>query len=341
VVGNRLLGPQVGIALFGVDDAMVSDNRCRYVWYGVVAHESSRATIRNNDLSDAVFGVLLGAGTQNRVLGNEVRDAAFGVTADVEETMRVEDNDLRNCIVWGSVLFVTGSTSFLDNRVANSGYAAGPKFGVFVIDLLSWLDSGDTLRMENCELIDIGIGPNGETSAGAAHGLAAWVHSCEISGNHIGYSGVEQGLEAGSEHRALLLAGPLLFIFDKGRAGRLSSALITGNQFRGPGLSSLVELLSLSLGHLRFEFERVAFSNNSCEHWNTKPVDYGATVQLRGAYPIVMGNHVKCLDPNINSISLNAPMTCTIMGNVATGPYVLLGNSPIPAPWANFNVQLP
>jgi len=66
--------------------------------------------------------------------------------------------------------------------------------------------------------------------------------------------------------------------------------------------------------------------------------DKGATVQLRGPYPIAMGNHVKATG-KVNSIALGNPAKGTIMGNVATGDYIQLGGA-IPAPATNFNVVL-
>jgi hypothetical protein len=274
------------------------------------------------------------------VLANDVRESDMGIASDQDADLEIAGNRIVGCPVTGAFLRVAGACAFLQNRVVRCAFNRGNSVGVLMLGNDLVVASGAMVRIEDCEVVDTGISPDGtQVSAGNVWGIAAWVHSCELVGNHVGYSGFEPSLNPNGEHGALRLAGPISITVGNGILGILSSALVTGNQLRGPGVNSLVEFMSLALTQtIFFRYERVTFSNNACEHWNAQP-SHSATVQLRGGYPIAMGNHVKA-PAQVNSISMGSPLKGTLVGNVATGGYIQTGGA-IPTQVLNFNAVIP
>jgi hypothetical protein len=231
---------------------------------------------------------------------------------------------------------VRGTTAILQNRVANCGWFGAMAMGMVIADSLQV--AGAMLRIEDCEVVDTGLAADGTATQGAAAGVIASAQACQVVGNHIGYTLADAPLKPDKEHRALAISGPLLFMGGSGFFGMRSSALIEGNQFRGPGLSALVELLASTVGQgVQFKFERATFSNNTCDHWSTKAAQNAATVQLRAAYVIASGNHIKA-PLGMTAIAAGSAKG-TLMGNVATGPYA--APQTLPQPVNNFNTVLP
>lgn len=344
VRNNQLLGPQSGVVVSRIDGATVAANRIDgggSGWYGVLVDDCRDTCVRENDIEEVWFGVQLSEGERNRLIANRIRHTLLGVGALQEADMEVSGNTLLACIVGGiGLLWVSRATAVLDNRIMNCGYAGALTFGMLVLGQELLQPSGAMLRVEDCELIDSGISPDGAQASGvAAAGISAWVPACQIIANRVGYT-QEQKLKTDLQHRALLLIGPIALRYVTGSQVleyMSGSALVSGNHLRGPGRSALVEFLPLPVtDNISFRFERVTFSNNQCDHLSAEASDQGATIQLSGGQLIAMGNHVKAA-PNVNAMSLANGKKNALVGNVTTGNYINQGTV-TPSPIANFNI---
>lgn len=334
IAGNRLLGAQAGIVLSRLTHPTARDNRLEGAfWYGVLADDCIAARIAGNRIFGAIIGLGLVSGERNRVQGNQVSESGFGILALQDRDLEIASTQVVGCSEAGAMVFAYGHTALLGCRFAGCGFG-NTSAGILVMDSL--LVQGAMLRIEDCEVIDTGISPDLKTVATErCSGISALAQACELVGNHVGYSGMEPALPPAAEHRALFLLGPALVAVGTGKLGVLSSALVTGNQFRGPGAKALVEFQSIPVApNTTLEFERVTFSNNTCDHW-AKPDDSAVTVRIRAAKAIAMGNQVKS-PASTNSISVGSAIG-SLVGNVVTG--AILGGAGIkPAPIANFNV---
>jgi hypothetical protein len=335
IAGNRLVGSQTGLVLSRVRQATARDNRVEgNGWYGIVADDCIEACLVGNRVVGAMIALALAQGERNLVRSNDVREAGFGIVAFDERDLEISSTRVEGCFAYGALLTVLGPAAILGCRFANCCFSMNGA-ALAVIDSLQVV--GAMLRIEDNEIVDTGISPNRQVvTPGAAWGVIARAQACEILGNHIGYTGLEPALPA-AEHRAILLSGPLLIALAHGLFGQLSSALMVGNQLRGPGNTSLVETLSIPVAQsITFQFERVTFSDNVCDHW-VQPNDNVVTVRIQAAKAIVLGNHVKVPPPG-RSIAMGG--VGSLMGNVVTGQ-ILAGAGVVPQPIANFNVIAP
>jgi nitrous oxidase accessory protein NosD len=345
VRNNLLLGPQAGIVISRIDGATAAGNRIDgngSGWYGVLVEDGSNTLVQENTIQEVAYAVHLSEGGRNRVLENGVRDTLFGITASMETDFEASGNALFSCIASGSLLIVRRATTMLHNRTMNCAYAGPLSFGMLVIaeealqaSTVSLL-SGGILRIEDCEVIDTGIGPDGkQVNNVPVFGIAAWVLACQITDNRVAYM-QRQMPDAAQPHRALLLIGPIGF-HTPNQEIVFGSALVNGNHLRGPGRSALVEFRRFAAPNVEYRFEKVIFSNNVCDHLSAQPDPQGATVQLLGAHLIAMGNQVKAQVKAVFSMSLaNGPKN-VLMGNVTTGQYLNTGTV-VPSPINNFNV---
>jgi Family of unknown function (DUF6519)/Right handed beta helix region len=337
---NQLLGPQTGIVVSRVDGVTVAGNHVDgddSGWHGVLIDDCSDSCVQDNDIQGVVFGVHLSEGERNRLLRNQVRKSLVGISTLLEADLELSGNTLLDCVAGGIVLlWVVRATAVLHNRIMNCAYAGVLPFSMLVLGQELLLPSGGILRVEDCEVIDTGISPDGKyVSSVAVAGIGAWVPACQITGNRVGYT-QEDKLKL-DQHRALLLTGPIVFSVGHEQF-TFGSALVSGNHFRGPGRSTLVELLTLAFAATTdFRFEKVTFTNNICEHLSAEPNKQTATIHLSGGKLIAMGNHVKAA-ADVNAMSLANGKKNVLVGNVTTGKYINPGTV-TPSPITNFNVQ--
>ena len=352
---NQLQGPQSGIVVSGIAEPVVSDNHIDgggQGWYGIWVDDCTDGRIENNNLREIFFAVHLSQGERNRIKGNGIDLAGTGITSMQEANLEITGNSLQSCVLFGIGLIVRGNTALLQNRVLNCGYASALSIGlgicVFAEEL--WAPSGAHLRIDDCEVIDIGISADGKQyTSGNAIGICGWIPACQINGNRVGYTQpntLDQKFVQKQEHRTLLLTGPLALNLPTGKENistMFGSAQVSDNHFRGPGLTMLVEFKRFQFKfsnniNLELRFENVTFNNNICDHLNSKPSERGASVTLWGGHLIVMGNHVRASDSNVNSI-LSDGIKIVLMGNITTGNYINSGTV-TPQPATNFNVQI-
>lgn len=345
VRNNHLLGPQSGVVVSRLDGATVAGNHIDgggHGWYGVLVDECRNTWVRDNDIQEVWFAAHLSQGERNRLLGNHIHQTLLGITSGQEAYLELSGNTLVSCFIGGIGLFTRRATSVLENRVMNCGHSGAMSFGVLVFGEELYAISGAMLRVGDCEVNDTGISPDGGQVSGVpALGIGAWVPACQITGNRVGYTDAGK-LQTQQQHRALFLVGPiaLRYVFGSGAVEYMfGSALVSGNHFRGPGRSTLVEFFRLPVtDNIDFRFEKVTFSNNVCDHLSAEASPQTATVQLLGGHLIAMGNHVKAA-ADVNAMSLANRNKIALVGNVTTGDYINVGTV-TPAPVLNFNVRV-
>lgn len=347
ISGNRLQGPQAGIVVARIDEATVAGNRVDgdgAGWYGVLIDDCTDTRVQDNQIEEVFFAVHLADGERNQVAGNRIGQSGQGITSARETDLKVNGNRLYGCLQNGIFLLIRDAAAVVDNRVVNCSYAAfNLSLGISVIAEQLYTPPGTLTRIEGCEVIDTGIAPAGQSATNLdAVAIGAWVPACQVTDNRTDCTQPAL-LSANREHRALSLIGPVAFryIFGSGVLESMyGSALIAGNHFRGPGRTSLVELVHLQINQWAdYRFEKVTFNNHVCEHLNPTANESGATVMLRGGHLIAMGNHVKALAQGVNSMSLGRRDKVSLMGNVTTGGYINVGTV-TPTPIANFNVRI-
>lgn len=343
---NHLLGPQAGIVISRINDATVSRNFLDGKgggWYGARLDDCHHSCVQDNTLQDVFFALHSTEGEHNHILGNHIDQVVTGITSSQEFNLEISDNHLQSCIVVGITLFARGSIALLNNRLLNCGYLPALSMGLAVFSEELIVTEGALVRIDGCEVIDTGMSADGNQVTGVrAFSMAGWVPTLQAANNRIGYTQADK-LNSQQEHRAFLFIGPLAARVTTGAAVvelMSGSALVSGNHFRGPGQTSLVEFFRMVINdNFDFRFEKVTFSNNVCDHLNAQSnVDLSATVRLWGGHLIVMGNHIKG-PAGVNAMSLSNRNQVALMGNVTTGDYIQVGTV-TPVPINNFNVKI-
>jgi len=343
---NQAIGPQLGIVASRVKGVQIERNHIdggpAAGWFGLRIDDSTDTQLRDNVLREIYFGIYLSDGERNQVTGNNVSMTAMGISSTNEAGLEVAHNTVQSALFNGIGLYVKNA-AVLHNRVLNCGYFGVVSIGIAVVseDVYSIVDHGALVRIEGCEVIDTGISADGSQATTAnAVGIGGGMAACEIINNRVGYTQADK-MDVQKEHRALLLIGPFGLHYSTGPgefAYMLGSALIEGNHFRGPGKTSLVELMRvIYTPNVDSRFEKVTFNNNLCDHLSAEANTQGATVRLWGGHLIAMGNHVKAA-ANVNAMSL-ANRKTALMGNVTTGNYTG-ANNVTPLPVINFNVRV-
>ncbi len=342
---NQLLGPQTGIVISRINGATVSGNHIdgeSGSWFGVRVDDCTESIVQDNKMQDIYFAMHLTAGERNRILDNHINNVGSGISSLQEADVEITNNRLQSCVTIGIGMFLRGAASFVDNRLANCGYSAALSFGLAIYsdETQTLAPGGALVRIEGCEVIDTGIAADGSQATDvAALSISGWVPALHAIDNRVGYNQPDS-LDPLQEHRAFLFLGPLAYRVPLA-AGMLEimsgSALVSGNQFRGPGRTTLVEFVRQTIdNNLDYRFEKVIFSNNNCDHLNAEVNETGASVRLWGGHLIAMGNHVKGPE-NVNAMALSNRSKVALMGNVTTGNYIQVGTVTPPV-IANFNV---
>lgn len=342
---NHLQGPQVGIVISRINDAIVSRNVIDGEgggWYGVRLDDCHHSCVQDNMLQAVFFALHSTEGEHNHLLGNHIDQVVTGITATQELNLEISDNHLQSCIMTGITLFARGSTALLDNRLMNCGYSPALSMALAVFSEELMVSEGAMVRIDGCEVLDTGISADGsQVTAVRALGMVGWVPALQAINNRVGYTQADR-LDMQQEHRAFLFIGPLAARVATGAAIvelMSGSAQVSDNHFRGPGQTSLVEFFRIVINdNFDFRFEKVTFSHNVCDHLNATFNQSGATIVLWGGHLIAMGNHVKA-PLRVNAMSLSNRNQVALMGNITTGDYIQVGTV-TPTPINNFNVKI-
>jgi hypothetical protein len=194
-----------------------------------------------------------------------------------------------------------------------------------------------SLRIDSCEILESGVSPaGGATATSAVRGIHAWVPNCQIVNSRV-ISTHPKLIRSTDEHRALLLLGP---VSDARRKIGVSSAVVANNVFRGPGQTSLVQFFRVDIGSdnvLGWEFHKIAFNGNFCEHYTTEGVNK-ATVVLSGFHTLATGNQVTA-QSGVPSIDIRGDHAASVVGNITSGEILDNAVPQQPTPLANFNVM--
>jgi hypothetical protein len=342
---NILRGPLTGIVASRVAGVSVCDNQVDglfHGWFGVRLDDCSYTTVADNHIASVGFGFAFSEGDHNVVRGCRMAFTLTNCTTLMESDLTICDCEF----IGGSfgailVLYAGGDVLISGNRIANCGWLALPPVqgSIFVL-MLPLVEQATTgsLRIDSCEILESGVSPDGATTAtGAVRGIHAWVPNCQIVNNRV-VSTHPKLIGSTDEHRALLMLGPVSY--EPLRIG-VSSAVVANNVFRGPGETSLVQFFRFDLpigdNVLAWEFHKIAFNGNFCEHYATEGGNK-ATVLLSGFHALASGNQVTA-ERGVPSIDVRGDRAASVVGNITTGD---IRDTAVPlekpAPRGDFNV---
>jgi hypothetical protein len=345
VCRNTLMGMQNAISISQVTDVRVMDNRISghdQQARAIMVENSLDTIISSNLIEEVSLGIGLKSGMGNQVRQNQISQSGYGIVVQEESEAVLTGNVVHNVKNAGiGALMLTGSITIAHSHLFHCGYE-GLAVGIGVLYC-----NGDVC-IESCEVLDTGISTDQtQNNLMPNWGISVFARSCRIVGNRVAYSDTVR-LDPDLEHRALLLVGPLsysasLHYMAALRSGvkefATGSALVLNNFFSGPGRSHLVQFRRIQLSDvLDLRFEKIIFSNNSCEHLDASAQEDKATVLLWGSHLIAMGNHIKA-GPRVNAMDLSNRGKIALMGNVTTGDYINTGATK-PTLIGDYNVQI-
>jgi parallel beta-helix repeat protein len=350
VQNNILLGSLYGIFALNPEGVQLLNNRIEGLSQqspaiAIGLGNTHNTRVEGNQIQDAGVGIFLNGGTGNQLLTNHLSDGGFGISATAETDLEVSGNAIDNMKVAG----VLGTNLLLSARVARDrithcGYEGLETGGILAGAGIFIASSFVDLCVESCEVLNAGVSREGESHPNTVcYGIAAYVVPvCRIARNAVGYNDPAKlaKLDEDREHRALYLLG-------LPGATPFGLATVTDNVFTGLGQSYLVEIFGSQLSdRLVLSFEKVTFSNNTCEHFSQQTVlqrpNNPATVSISGKHAIVMGNHIK--EPNIrlrDSIKFDYFKKLVFMGNVTTYRWnIPAPDDVVPTNFSDFNTQV-
>jgi hypothetical protein len=302
VAGNVLSGPQLAVYVSRCASVDVAGNRIDgggRGFCGVALEEAADARVAENDVRGTAVGILGAAAPRPRVASNRVEGGTVGLLLGARD-VEVTGNQVLGAELAGGLVGFVGTATVTGNRLERCGFAAAGGGGLSILAGDALTAAASSAVVSGNEVVDTGLAPDGKTATkGRAVGLLGMVASCTISGNRIGYSVEPEALDETKEHRALELLGP---IDRKSGKQEISTgvAIVTGNRLRSRGGAHVVELAGdfqrvpndPAGAEVATRFERVAFSDNGCEHVAPSAAK-GAAVRLWGRYITVTGNHVR------------------------------------------------
>jgi nitrous oxidase accessory protein NosD len=318
---NRIDGPQHGIAVLAVSDAIVSGNfigrRGQRFGLGIGLSRTVSAQVTGNGISNAAIGVFAVDGQRARIAANTVDGGGVGIAVAREAAPALTANRVTGLRTAGVlVMQAVERCDIIENRVVHCGFAADIGTGIGAFGVLG------ELHVEANEVMNTGLAPTADGGAATlARGIAGdLILEARVESNLVTYSNAALR-PAAAEDRALQLGGMLEYVITLGRTQqRLGFAVqIANNKFIGSGATALVELLSRQLTDTAFiRFERVQFSGNYCAHVSMPFNDavQAATVSLVGRVCSVSGNHVKASTPRFRSYHFHG-MPGPFVGNVS------------------------
>jgi parallel beta-helix repeat protein len=343
VIENTIQGPTTGIIVSLSAGVAVTDNRIDGQgrgWFGVRLDDCAYATVTGTLIAAVPLPFVCSEGDHNVLRNNRAAFALVGCGVLSEAEFTFEDNEITGATFGGLLgLFEFGNVSLSRNRIVNCGQLPlGPvQGGIIAVSAWPVFYNVNTLRIESCEVIDSGVGPDGKVGAGTVTGIQAWFPNCHIIGNRV--IAINANVDQALEHRALRLIAPVNFGTDLLFAGG-ASALVSGNKFCGYGMTHLVELFrSGAPGSTGLWFDKIVFSSNVCDHLAGRG-DNHSTVLLGGRAAAIAANTVVGT-PNLRSISGDNFAEGTATANATTGVIdELTFTSVRPTPESDFNIRI-
>ncbi len=341
IAGSRVEGPQHGIVLTWVSNAVIEGNMLGdgspQFGAGIVLDTSTHCIAVDNQIVTGLFGILTTSGARNRIEGNVIGGGIVGIAVGNEIAPTLCGNRLSGCEQLGIYLQGIGERCEVTaNRLVRCGWNAALGVAIGAASVI-----GEWHVAAN-EVMDAGLPPApGGAAAATAYGIAGTlILEARVTDNLVTYSNVADR-PVTAEDRALRLMGYLEYtvVFGQTSVTIGFAAQITDNKFIGASASSLVEILQNMLTQNIFNrFERVMFSGNYCYHLCGKVNDRNATVSLCGSACSVANNQVKPTTPNYHSFNFNG-MPGPFVGNVIGGD-VLARPVDLPAPRTAFNMMI-
>lgn len=335
--GNRLTGRQNAIWVEQAGHVEVADNHIEDIEgqleHAVLLVHVESARVEGNYVYGSRGGIFAFEGSDNRLAGNVLRAGGTGLGAYGERSLDVEHNRVESMSHWGFAgLGLVNTVSLSHNHFISCSYDGVDGSGSAAVGIVLIVAPGK-VRIESCEVLDTGIPENGGSFQRPAYGiLGLWLHDCLVHGNLVSYTHTPtqppmKDLE--QEDRALVLHGvsriikyqiPVSPFFER-EIPLDSCAQVVDNSFVGPGLNALIDFLEIPNWRGDFDsFERVIFNNNHCLHYVFQhPGPDRATVQIRRAAAIVMGNQMQAFDDDWWSVNFhNSKQRDIYMGNITT-----------------------
>lgn len=323
--GNRLTGRQNAIWVEQAGNVEVAGNHIEDVEgrleFAFLLLNAEAARVEGNYIFGSQWGIVALGGSNNRLTGNVLRAGRTGLSAVSERSLDVDHNRVESMSLWGFAgLGLSDTVSLSHNHFISCSYegvSGGDSAAASVIVVLA---SGE-VRIESCEVLNTGIPLTGGTFHRPAYGiLGLWLRNCLVHGNLVSYThlpGEAPMEDLNREDRALVLHGVSRFIeveipsqvspIFRRRFVLDSCAQVVDNRFVGPGFNALVDFLVTPRQPDGFDsFERVIFNNNHCLHYVLQDSDpKRATIQIRNAAAIVMGNQFQAFQPEYAPVNFN------------------------------------
>lgn len=345
VIENILQGPTTGIIVSLSAGVAVTDNRIDGQgrgWFGVRLDDCAYTTVTGTLIAAVPLPFFCSEGDHNVLRNNRAAFALVGCGVQGETEFTFDDNEITGA-AFGGVLgfFEVGNCSLSRNRIVNCGQLAfgSVQGGIVAVSSSPIVLNPNALRIESCEIIESGVGPDGKVGSGAVTGIQAWFPNCHIIGNRV--IATNPNVDQALEHRALRLLAPFNIRILDNVLPLGAAALVSGNVFRGFGNSHLVELLRAGTlaGGWGLWFDKIVFSSNVCDHVvarNDSPSQ--ATVLLGGRGAAIAANTVASTS-GVRSISGDNFTEGTATANATTG---VIGQftSITPSPETGFNIRI-
>ena len=327
------------------------------VWAGAVriVHNTLLHAGGEGEIEPGTFGVALWPseqGTQGTVIaGNTIHGLAVGISLEPTKP-NASASPVRNTTIADNSILQAADAAILGhglqgrsiarNRIRFAAFAEAEQpreFHAAVELSTDETDSDAEIVVDGCLVEESGRRPTGVPDP-EQRVVGVWLRAARmaVQNNCIGTRQLSQESEDTDrkiEHRALVLVGASSPAADS----PVGKALVSGNQFRGTGLSALVEIQDVIPplpGDRRRAFARVNFSGNEVEHRSLSGTQGGrASVSLAGGARergglVVANNHVSG-EGEFASFNLHN-VRATFTGNVMTGvPVGVAGVRPMPA----------
>jgi Family of unknown function (DUF6519)/Periplasmic copper-binding protein (NosD) len=351
VQGNIIKGPQFAIVGFRCSNIDICSNKIEGIeeskaFSGVFLINTNHMRISNNRIKHTELGLALSQGDGNSLCGNEVINGSIGVAVLNQTSLDFMYNRIEIMKFGGFLGFeMIDKIALTENRFISCGYDSPlPALGVGIAKV-----EGE-LSIVSCEISNTGFYQKKINSKQPAFGMMLGsILQCRIQGNLVTYTEPTL-MNPQQEHRALWLRGlrdfqPLRVggvlttmamasvnftalppsTLDPGDFGY--SAQVLDNKFIGLGQTALIEFQQAptTSPNILERFECVFFNNNYCLHYNSKLSnaklgDASGTVTLAGRSIIVMGNHMKSINPFHSVNFQRVPLGKSVfLGNVTDG----------------------
>jgi len=299
---------------------------------GVHANTLTGCTMAGNLVSSSYLAMMIGGGERNRLERNRISRALGGLAVTQEKATVIDDVTVEDTQLGGLYIYQTVNCHVSRSKILGCGFdttLAGTTSGIYV-------DNGESVTIDNCEIMDTGRSSNGIVAAGTTYGiLISFTPHTQIHGNRIRRPADVTGLS----HRAIeLVVG--------------SQADIQDNVISGSGNATLVELFgyflypvtilgvagsSTLIPHIWLGYQDVIFSGNRCTLQQAgSPQQNPATVVLGSLRVSLEGNQVRTDFDRIPSFAFFTDTKLSATGNITSG---LWTGSPIalPTPVDQFN----